>query len=496
MPAVQGPQLIRMSDVAAKEVAWLWKPYLPRGKITIVHGDPGEGKTTFVLALIALLTTGAPLPGYEAGAEPVSVLFQTAEDGLADTIKPRLLQNGADCSRVMVIDDTMASIRKRGNSYLLVVSMGYDYAGNRIKPVQKTLRPPEGLTPKAEEKWVAEQAVLFEREVKNERQPPDRNITLAAYIEIWLREVAPQKLAASTLVREKQDIARILPALGHYKLTELRPDILRAFHEKMRGEKNKNTGLPLAEKTVEGLHSCLCGILSDAVEAGYLTHNPSWCTYKPKGPKKERPIADEELLGRIVEALENESLKYETYFKLIILTGMRRGEAGGLKWSDINYNEKSIKIQRNIVKVSHTPVFEKGPKSAAGVRMVFISSEMCSLLQEYRAECAWQCGQIGGALLCDDDYLFRQPNGLPMNLNTFTHRFKAILRENGLPDGLCLHSLRHSNASLLISQNVDVRTVASLLGHAQASTTLDIYSHAFDKNKRAAGEKIAGVLEI
>lgn len=106
----QLPKLIRMSDIPATEVQWLWPPYIPRGKITIIQGDPGDGKTTFVLALIALLTTGAPLPGCDVGAEPISVLYQTAEDGLADTIKPRLEQNHADCSRVMVIDDSQSEL--------------------------------------------------------------------------------------------------------------------------------------------------------------------------------------------------------------------------------------------------------------------------------------------------------------------------------------------------------------------------------------------------
>ena len=74
--------------------------------------------------------------------------------------------------------------------------------------------------------------------------------------------------------------------------------------------------------------------------------------------------------------------------------------------------------------------------------------------------------------------------------STFTYRFKLILKANNLPLDLNVHSLRHTNASLLIAQGVDVRTVASLLGHAQASTTLDIYAHAFDKNKRKAQEKL------
>lgn len=101
----------------------------------------------------------------------------------------------------------MASIRKRGeNSYLLVVSRGYDYQGNRLKPAQKTVHPPKGLTAKQTEKWLNEQAVLYEREVKHTPgESVDRSITLAKYIDVWLEQVAPKKLAASTLVRDKQD---------------------------------------------------------------------------------------------------------------------------------------------------------------------------------------------------------------------------------------------------------------------------------------------------
>ena len=130
----------------------------------------------------------------------------------------------------------MASIRKRGeNRYLLVESPGYDYHGNRLKPAQKTVHPPLGLTAKQTQKWLNEQAVLYEQEVKHTPGAPvDRSMTLARYIEIWLGQVAPKKLAASTLTRDKQDIRRILPALGHYKLTELNKEILRDFYDVMK----------------------------------------------------------------------------------------------------------------------------------------------------------------------------------------------------------------------------------------------------------------------
>lgn len=99
-------KLINIQDVAIEKVRWVWFPYIPYGKVTIVQGDPGEGKTTFVLALAALLTKGEPLPESDERNEPINIIYQTAEDGLADTIKPRLVEYGADCSKVLVIDDS------------------------------------------------------------------------------------------------------------------------------------------------------------------------------------------------------------------------------------------------------------------------------------------------------------------------------------------------------------------------------------------------------
>ena len=111
-------------------------------------------------------------------------------------------------------------------------------------------------------------------------------------------------------------------------------------------------------------------------------------------------------------------------------------------------------------------------------------------------ESAWEKEQRGEGGLEEEDYLFRQPGGDSRVPGTFTFRFKKILQEGDLPDNLNVHSLRHTNASMLIAQGVDVRTVAGLLGHAQPSTTLDIYSHAFDKNKKLAQQKLAEAMGL
>ena len=98
--------LINMADVKATEIKWLWYPYIPYGKITIIQGDPGEGKTTLVLNLAALLSKGEKLPESEEKSDPINIIYQTAEDGLSDTVKPRLIAAKADDERITVIDES------------------------------------------------------------------------------------------------------------------------------------------------------------------------------------------------------------------------------------------------------------------------------------------------------------------------------------------------------------------------------------------------------
>lgn len=150
-------KLIKMNEVEAKKVEWLWYPYIPYGKITLIQGDPGDGKTTFVLAVAALLTNGKPMPECKDTAEPVTVIYQTAEDGLSDTIKPRLEEVGADCSRVIVIDESEQALTLsderieqaiiKVNAKLLILDPLQAYLGvdvdmhraNEIRPIFKSL---------------------------------------------------------------------------------------------------------------------------------------------------------------------------------------------------------------------------------------------------------------------------------------------------------------------------------------------------------------------
>ena len=103
-------KMIRMSEVQSQEIEWLWYPFIPYGKLTIIQGDPGDGKTTMVLNLAAKLSKGEALDENMKVTEPVNVIYQTEEDGLADTVKPRLELAGADCERIIVIDESDKSL--------------------------------------------------------------------------------------------------------------------------------------------------------------------------------------------------------------------------------------------------------------------------------------------------------------------------------------------------------------------------------------------------
>ncbi len=103
-------QLIKLSEIQSQEVSWLWFPFIPYGKLTIVQGDPGDGKTTFVLNIAAKLSKGEGIDSEMKLTEPLNVIYQSAEDGLADTVKPRLEQAGADCGKISVIDEKIKSL--------------------------------------------------------------------------------------------------------------------------------------------------------------------------------------------------------------------------------------------------------------------------------------------------------------------------------------------------------------------------------------------------
>lgn len=148
-------QMIKMSEIQSQEVAWLWFPFIPYGKLTIVQGDPGDGKTTLVLNIAAKLSKGEGLDSKMKLTEPLNVIYQSAEDGLADTVKPRLEAAGANCENISAIDESIKSLSMiderleeaviRTKAKLLILDPIQAYLGGGIAPKANKLEQAKRL---------------------------------------------------------------------------------------------------------------------------------------------------------------------------------------------------------------------------------------------------------------------------------------------------------------------------------------------------------------
>ena len=174
-----------------------------------------------------------------------------------------------------------------------------------------------------------------------------------------------------------------------------------------------------------------------------------------------------------LEQLSIEDTKYKVAIILTVFTGVRLGELMGLEWQDIDFKNGIICINRSSQYLADLGVFTKVPKTESSIREIAIPEFIVSLLEEYKL---WYEDQKSfyGELWTDSDRLFVQVDGKPMHPSTISKWFVKFVAQIGLPV-INFHGLRHTNASLLVAQNIDIAVISARLGHAQISTTLDFY---------------------
>lgn len=179
---------------------------------------------------------------------------------------------------------------------------------------------------------------------------------------------------------------------------------------------------------------------------------------------------------------------------LLIYTGIRRGELFGLEWKDIDFENGYLEIVRASQYIGNKTLITKEPKTKSSRRMMKLSNDIIKILNSYRV---WQIEQRFkiGSEWHDTDRLFTQWNGLPMYPDSLTKWFNKFLKRHNLRQ-VTLHSLRHTNATLMIAEGTDIRTVASRLGHSNTSTTLNIYTHALKSKDTQAAEVLNDILAI
>ncbi len=387
----------------------------------------------------------------------------------------------------------MANIRKRGNSYQIRVSCGYNSNGRQVSR-SKTWKPREGMTEKQIEKELRRQAVLFEEKCIT-GCCMNSNIRFEDFAEQWLEEYAKVNLKSSSYHRMGLLRDRIYPAIGYMKMDRITVRNVQQFvNDLMLNGKNKKTGAPLSRKTVVHYLSFISDVFSYAVRMGILSNNPCKNVTVPKGEKHEKQIYTIEEVEQIFTLLKKEPLKYRVFFTLAIYSGFRRGELLGLEWKDIDWDNSIISVRRTSNYTPDKGIYTDTTKTAKSQRSLKFPAVVMDLLKEYKEEQDEERRKIGTKWV-QCDRLFVKWNGLPMNNNTPYEWFKRFCERNNLR--FCdIHSLRHFNASVLINNGVDAAAVSGALGHSVISTTMSIYCHVFQQAQARTADAISSALDF
>lgn len=319
-------------------------------------------------------------------------------------------------------------------------------------------------------------------------------VTLKEFMKKWLKEYAEVELAPKTVFRYKQLLdSRILPAFGDEKLHKIKPLELLEFYNSLRKdhkymELNKKgvrelvKSAPLSENTIRHHHRLLSALFEKAIKWEVLKgKNPTHGVDAPKVEKKKPKFYTENQVNTMLQSLESEDIKYRAAIMILISTGARVGEVMGLTWADIDEKGKIITIRQASQYLPGQGTFTKTPKNESSQRKVSVNSSLINLLGEYKAD------QQSKNFICQENNpLFVTWDSKPMNTYTLSHWFPKFLKRHNLPH-LNVHGLRHTSATYLIGQGMDLQTVSGRLGHAKVSTTTDVYSHFLEsKDKKAA----------
>ena len=279
--------------------------------------------------------------------------------------------------------------------------------------------------------------------------------------------------------------ANISAASAHKVVSALQLPLDKVFLP--AGEKDT-----LAVSTVLHHHRLISSMLSTAVKWQLIFSNPCSRVVLPKNKHKEAVYLDEEQAADLLAALDKESMQHQVIVKLLLFTGMRRGELCGLEWKDIDFERAVITVRRSSLYLPGKGVFEDETKNATSERCMKVSADVVTMLKAWRAEQSKQHLRMGDQWQ-DSDRLFTAWNGAPIRPDVITAWFHKFVTKNGLPP-IHIHSLRHTNATLLIAAGTNLTTVAARLGHANSTTTSKIYAHAIKSADQAAAEVLQDIL--
>jgi integrase len=310
--------------------------------------------------------------------------------------------------------------------------------------------------------------------------------TVEQYLQNWLEHSAKDHIRPRTYERYEQYVRlHIIPPLGKIKLQALSPQHIQNWKAKKLKE-------GLSSTTVRTMHVILHKALSDAVKLELVARNVTEMVSPPRKARQEMQVLTASQARQFMNIVIGQP--DEALFILALATGMRRGELLGLKWQDIDFQESILCVRRTLNRVPTVmgegagSFVESEPKTMQSRRSIVLPGFALEALQRHKQiQAEWKHNAADAWE--EHGYAFTTPLGRYIHPNTLYARFKALLKRAGLPD-IRFHDLRHSAASLLLSNGVHPKVVQEILGHSQISMTMDIYSHVLPTMHQDAMEKL------
>ncbi len=378
------------------------------------------------------------------------------------------------------------SIEKRGkNSYRLVVFKVYDLDGKPMRH-QKTIHCKKKSEAQIE-------LAKFLTEVESGLIVAGNIPTFAQYVEIWTKDYALKELAPSTYYRYKRMLAtRTTLYFGHYKLNKIKPTDIMRFYDlleedtqivRRKNNNGKKTRKPLSQKTILEHHPLLSALLHKAVYWQLIVSNPAERVQPPKTSNPLRRHYDEKqtkILVDNLQKLKGNQIKYHTAILLDIFTEARLGKLVGLEWSDIDFKNGIININKSGQYLSEKGIFTKAPKIESSIRDVTIPDFIVSLLEEYKL---WYDEQksIVGDFWHESNRLFVQDDVKPIYPSTISKWFEKLVKQIGL-SVFNFPVLGYTNVSLMIANSIQYQIISRKVGYSSIQVTDKFYSHFFDED--------------
>jgi integrase len=388
----------------------------------------------------------------------------------------------------------MANIQERRDksgkllSYSIRVFRGRGADGKQLKPWTATFDVSPTWTEKSARKKAEAFAATFEKECR-EGTTSDSRQTFATYCDYCIDLKEQRGAKHHTIFNYRLLTQRIYPEIGHIKLKDLQAHHLNTFYTNLaKPGVNKRTGGGLSPKSIKEHHGLISTVLEQAVKEGLIPFNVAARATLPKLERKEVNYFQPEQIDAIREALLDEPIKWRTLTHMLLITGARRGEVLGLKWLDVDFEGNKVHICRNVLYSPDRGIYVGTPKTKTSVRFVTLPPETMKLLRQYRA---WQASERLrlSEYYQDQGFIFAQDNGSPMHPDSVTTWLDRFSKRHDLPH-INPHAFRHTMASMLYFNGADSVSISKRLGHAQVSTTANIYAHVMEE----ADQKNADIL--